>query len=400
MQVCLYVALDGFYISALRALEPELSNRPLVVFDEGLVLDSCPHARLRKILPGTRMSEAKTVLREEGVYQSASVDVFRPFQREWLDRCLDVSDVIEPDTASAAWIDLTGHPKPAEVGYSLVKSLTYFPFPARFGLSISKWVAKQAAVPIQYEDSPCGIPQIELINDPGEYLSGLPTMQLHPVSTAHRERLVFLGYRRIGKVARAPQSLLREQFGKDAFWISKAAQGKIHEFIKPIYPDKSIVKMMRFEPELNSRLTLSACMAEIAGELAFSLNVQDMLASHLRVTVEFSDGTKKSFGRPLGKPIQEATPMRAACQYGLDQIPMDQNVASLQVKLSDLKRSTRVQRSFDHRFNPAEQDAMVSLAKKRISTSYGEKAVVRATELSVPRRVKLLRAWQHATGWH
>jgi len=400
MQAYLYISLEGFYISTLHSLEPDLKSRPLVVTQDRMVIDACPLALNRNIRPGSRLSEAKTVLREQGVYREVATETFQSHQYQWLDECLISSHVIEPETAASAWIDLTGHPQPIEVAHALAKRLSTFPFRLRMGLSCSKWVAKLSANQSEVFDATIDIPQTEWLTDSSAYIKDLPTQALHPVSHANRERLIFLGYRRIGKIAQALPSLLKEQFGADGFSILQAAKGSLHESISPVYPDRSLSESMQFEPELTSKTTIHECMDKIASKVAFALVDQDLLAKHLRVSVEFEGGDIKSFARALGKPIQEATPMRAACRYAMEQFPLEHPVAAIRVLLSSLSPAKRFQRSIDPRWNPTEQQCMIEPAKQRLATQFGEKSLLLASDLVVPRRVRLLRAWQNATGWH
>ncbi|MBX7132364.1 MAG: hypothetical protein K1X67_06775 [Fimbriimonadaceae bacterium] len=173
MAVCLYVALEGFYIGALGALDgqndspcppdefrrrywkatgdpsppnplsppfigemgsfcsrsplpatrhPLPATRPTIVHHEKVVLDACPHAQGRGVRIGMSLSEAKATLYEARFVPYKPED-FAEAREKWLLSCAEVSDVVEPLLDHEALIDLSGHPQPVEIADRLLRRL-------------------------------------------------------------------------------------------------------------------------------------------------------------------------------------------------------------------------------------------------------------------------------------
>ena len=400
MQSILYLALRGFYVTVLHSAETELREKALVVHDNGHVIDSCELAQEKNVHPGTSLSEAKSILREGGSYFAVEPDRYLNAQRDWLNKCLDYSHVIEPESHSSAWIDLNGHPDPLDVATTLFQQLVANGYRLSAGMATSKWVAKLSAQKIDTDAARLGIPQIDPIINPKQYLAALPTQLLYPVSIQARDRLVFLGYRRIGKVLQAPLSALKDQFGKETQLILQAAVGGPFEDVRAEYPPRSLSSQMQFESRVESKLELESACERMAVQLASQLCQLDRLAGHLTMNVDFEDGAVKTFAKTLVKPIQEATPFRALLKAALDQICVESPVVGIRVLLSNLKNADRHQRSLDHRMSRRDTETLLMPVRSRLKSSFGTDSLQLASEMQVPRRIRLLRFWKHATGWH
>lgn len=400
MQSILYLALEGFYVSVLKAADAELREKALVVHDMGVIIDSCDLAKEKKVHPGIPLSEAKSILREGGIYFPVEPDRYLKARNDWLKKCLIASHVIEPESHSSAWIDLSGHPDPLDVATSLFAQLVLNGYMFSAGVATSKWVAKLSAQKIDVDAARLGIPQIEPVVNPKQYLSVLPTQMLFPVSSQARDRLVFLGYRRIGKVLLAPISALKDQFGKETQLILQAAVGGPFEDVRAEYPPHSHSHQLQFESRVESRLELEAACEQIANQLSSQLCQLDRLAGHFMMSIDFEDGAVGTFAKALVKPIQAATPFRALLIAALDQIDVQAPVAGIRILLSNLKSAERHQRSLDHRMSKRDTEVLLQPVRSRLKTSFGSDSLQLASEMQVPRRIRLLRFWKHATGWH
>lgn len=121
MNTILYVRREGFYVSALLARDPSLFGAPLIVHHQGSVLDMNDAASARGIRLGMAEREAKTILRGEGKMIALKPEDFRAEASAWLDLCAEASDTVEPGLPHEAWVDLSGHPRPSETAWELLR---------------------------------------------------------------------------------------------------------------------------------------------------------------------------------------------------------------------------------------------------------------------------------------
>lgn len=364
----------------------------MVVHSAKRVLDASPEALSRKVLLGMGLPEAKAILGEDAVYRECAVGEYMAERDRWLDVCVEFSDGIEPESPATAFIDLSGHPDPADVALRLVRELERrLGWSCLAGLAPAKWVARIAARPVEGAIAP--------VRDPRGFLALLPTAMLAPAPPEHRQRLEFLGYRRIGEVARAPLRVLIEQFGKDGVLIREAAQGRASDRVRPSYPPDSEAERIAFEGGLESQEEIKGALRELAERMSDRLSGRDLEGSTVMLFVEGADDEVLTERKKLSKPVQSAACLRVAFETLFARMSVEQAVTAVRAVMPGLRRAMCRQRCFEPTSVPRERKLAAESALLRVRAAFGDEMVQRASEVEVPRRVKLLRVWQHATGW-
>lgn len=373
---------------------------------------------------------AKTILSKEGGGAAIlpwKAEDYEGRQEEWLGRCVRFSDVIEPVDQHEAFVDLSAHPRPESL---LEKLLRELPEGTRYGVARAKWLARVA----------CGAVSDLAYHDPSAFLDELPTSLLEPVSEESRFRLEFLGYRTAGEVALVPLETLKSQFDKEALVIWQAARGRAGEAVRALYPRAVLGERVCFESAVESREAIDAALDELARRVSEKLVDRDLQGSVLRLWVEGEsfgglgerecrmgsqapepsrvrlrrtsdrnvrptavaltdvqalDNTPLSpVEREFAKPMQSFASVRFALSL---MCQPKEPVVSLRVQLPGLKAANRKQQ----RLYVARTDSQDTLehAVGRVKKLYGEEVILRGSELKLPRRVMVLRAWKDATGW-
>jgi nucleotidyltransferase/DNA polymerase involved in DNA repair len=407
MRWLLYVALPGFY---LHNLGPPPHSGFRVVLHEKRVIEACAGALLRGAYPGMSESEVKTLLQSEAQYLIIDEEQLRPARNAWLDLGLDFADAIEPESPASAWFDLTAHPRPAEVADAflrhLVEKLPYSQLVS--GLASNRWVAKLAAQLIHPGEVPRGIPCIESVTNQAAFLAPLPTERLVPVAPEHRQRLIALGYRRIGEVASAANSLLRRPFGEDALKILASAQGKWPDPIRACYPPASWHTCFQLEEPITNHLVLESIYQDLAEAGSQALIEKDEIARHIWLKLECESGRHASAQRPFGKPTREGRAMNTLLSLigkeawnalQLDNQEVEEGVAAVHLRLLDLIPAPRVPQALPGTYGNRERAIAAETALRRVKGVHGDQAVIPAALITLSRRDQLLRLWRQATGW-
>ena len=386
MYLFAYLNLDQFYIKSHG------TERAVVVHRDGLVLDCNGRARSRGVRPGTSLPEAKATLRGEADFVRYVEEEYIEARDSWLDTCLLFSNGIEHESPASAWVDLSAHPDPGDTAARMASELWMrHGCPVSLGVAPAKWVAKIAAR--RYDPE---ITDVALVRDALSYLTPLPTALLTPVPLAHRERLVFLGYRRIGDVRRAPLSALTEQFGNDGLLVHEAAHGRLCDRVRPNYPLDCVYESRRFEGGVTDRQALEQALRSISTKLADGLQSRDRSATEIQLLFELESGRTLKHVRKLSRPTQSTRSVQAALHYMLSQTEFDERVVAVRAIAPQLKRSDARQLSIEHRTSDSET---MDRAIRSLHAVFGEGSLQRASDVEAPRREKLLRAWKHATGW-
>lgn len=380
MRYILQVALEGFYV---RHLVGEC-ERPLAIVREATVLDANPAARKRGVSVGMEARTARAVAHEIELVPWEAEPFVRA-QERWLDLCAEFTGIIEPQDQHSAYLDLSGHPNPTDVAERLIRALVaQTGLHVRYGAASSKWLAK-----LSTEVGDCAV----AIRDPKTFLADLPVSKLTPISPVHRERLSFMGYRAIHQVLEIPYEVLRAHFGPEAMRIVSAAKGEISQPVQALYPPDSLIESLIFEGSVESLETLELAFKDLAQRVGERLSAKALQGQEMELTVELEDGKTKRETRRFSKPISNARTALASLRLLFEAIA--EPVCSLRVRMTNLQRVKE------------KQGALLGVGRSHdlsafqyVRSVFGDRAVQLASEVSVPRRVRVLREWKNATGWY
>lgn len=389
-----FLSLDQFY-GRHGDGEP-----PHVVLDAGLVLDSNLQARFRGVRPGLTEREARSLLREDGQFETFQACRYLERQHAWLDKCLLYSSRIEPESPASAWIDLSGHPDPASVAASLLHQVwTCLGKPVKVGFAPSKWVAKLSSRLCDASALELGVSDFEPVADVASYLAQLPTQRLTPVPHEHRERLVFLGYRTIGEVAKTPLHLLVGQFGKGGILIHEAATGRYTDGVEARYPLEYIEDEQVFEGGTTDKFVLRGGVIETSADVSAELERRDRLASEIHLVIEVESGAREERRRKMTKPTSRQDALQTVLLYLLDQFTLREPVTHVRVFVPSLATASTKQRTMSDATAALEGRMHVQRAVDKMRSVYGENVIKQAGEIKPERREVVLNAWKRAKGW-
>lgn len=379
MFIC-YARVEGFYA------RPHGGTHPVVVHHDGRVLDACAEARRAKVAPGIALSEAKAIL-PRARWVAYEPEPYREASEAWLDVCAELSDRIEPEMPHAAYLDLSAHARRADLVVGLELALRErLGWRVTCALAPGKWLARLA---VDLE--------VARVDDAATFLDRLPVAMLAPVSPEHRRRLQSLGFRTIGQVARAPLGVLLDQFGDEGIVVHEAARGRGLEPVRADYPERAAFARHAFESPADSRPALDAGLASLAGQLAEVLTKGDLQGQELRAHLEDEDGRITSVSRNPARPIQTSAQALFALRLVVgepERPPLA--IRACMPRLQPRGASQLCLRTVE---SPRQRRQSAEIALRAVRAAFGDDAVQPASELSEPRRIKVLRAWREATGW-
>lgn len=396
MHYLLYAQVPGFYAREWERRDPGRAAEPIVIHAERRVLDANAPAAKMGVRPNMGLDEAKAILQGSGLIVWEE-EPYRIGQRRWLDVLCESSSTVEPDRQDSAWADLSGHPDPFDAALEFANRLAAAgePLP-QIGLGASKWVAKLACEQFGKASRPSWeLAMRAAVESPERFLAPLPVVLMAPVDAAHRERLRFLGYRTIGEAATIPLRTLRSQFGPECERVRLATRGGPSEPIRAAYPLDSVYAGIQFEGGTNDSGVLAEALSAMAKRVASALSSRDAQGATIEWTIEFEQSTvvrRRTFARPIRTMRETAAALRLCLGA------IEQPVFAIGARLPDLKKAQERQSDL-YASRKVGDDLAASRAVDSLRRTFGDQSVVRASEIAVPRRIRVLRAWSHATGW-
>jgi len=402
----LHLHIHEFYArTAIKRLQSEQSVSsgdcpPLIVHRDKAVFD-CVLPGQQVIRCGTPLGVARTLCPEAQclVYRASE---FSAAHTLWLDSLLVYCDSIECHDQHAASMDLSNHPDPMDISAQIVENLfTQHGWKAQSAIAPIKWVAQLATKIPRAETNSDGSFPPQSISNCKQYLAELPTELLLPVSSEVRERLCFLGYRRIGDVQRASEGLLCRYFGTYGRKVFSASHGLLYESLRKDYPRRSIQAAMEFLPPIESAITLRSAINHLVDKLAIQLSSQEKQADEVWLSIQGEERTM-ILKRCSARPLRSTMALRACALPLIDQILSSarDRVVSVRVILPNLKHAERRQEQFHVLLDVKSKKEQMEKTIGTLAASLGDAIVQPASAIELPRRKKVLRVWREATGWH
>ncbi len=374
-----YVQLRGLIVSVFHPVAT-----PAVVSSGRMVLDFNASAAALGAREGMSTREAKSLISDLNVYEF-DAEKCEERRNEWLDIARHYTDEIEAVSPHAAFFDLSKHYDQEDVARLFLDHIERrFSYSYIAGLSPTKWVAQSLAnFPLRVMP----LPGLALFRESVQVLS--------PIDPKFRERLDFLGYRRVGDVQTLPLATLKSQFDGEAMRILLAANGALCDPIYSNYPMPSAHTVRSLVGGCADLQQLDFVLSEMCRELMVELNTRSLDAKEARLIVGLEDD-QIEFATTYARPIRAATALRVSLSR-IIQEKIRQPVYRFCIVLPNLvgaKPRQRTIKGMAYSDTGHVEDALEPLRNK-----LGNYAIHLASEHQEPRRVEVLRAWSKATGW-
>lgn len=332
---------------------------------------------------GLPLKEAKSML--SGVrFVEWNPDDDASLRASWLDGLLEFTDRIEARAPHEAFLDLTGHPDPLSIVPACLEKAK---LPLIAGLGCAKWIAQattHASQPLSQDH--VVRPEISL-----RELS----VNVLPVPREAIERLAFLGYRTVGQVQKATREVLDKQFDSLGMAIHSAARGGQIDPVVTNYPPDTIAVRVYMESPWEDTELRDADLKTLASRMGRALVDKDRAARCLELILVDEQGEQahreRTFSKPLRTGFQIFTALRGLAEEVFPAIEARARVRRLEKAPA---------RQFElARMKVAGVSDSMSDAVEGVRAKFGTASVMAGSEVKLPRRKVVLRAWCDATGW-
>jgi DNA polymerase-4 len=230
------VDLDAFYVSVEQRKDPGLLGKPVIVGgvpgERGVVASASYEARAYGVHAGMPLGQA-AALCPRAVFLHGDHADYAAASAEVLSILGEFAPRVEPVSLDEAFLDLSGCERLHRVGepggpatWLDVAETLHRAVRARAGLSVSIGVGGTRAVAAVAAAlaKPAGALEVPR-GEEAAFLAGLPVERLPGVGPKTREALARFNLHTIGDLARLPEALLEETFGKVGVARSRRARG-------------------------------------------------------------------------------------------------------------------------------------------------------------------------------
>ncbi len=371
-----FCLLEQFYVDQVQKMAT--SSQPLMITFQKQVLDSCPLARAKGVLPGSAVSVAKAILGPQSCGLSWNQQDYIEGQERWLHVCEKYTDAIEPIHQHSAYLDLSAHAQPEDIAAILTRDLQANGFQAKIGIGGNKWIAEMTATH--------GDPGHIALIMPRKYVGGFP-VSLLPCQPSHIKKLTLLGCHRIGDILSIPSQALRAQFGEDATVLRKLALGGDDPYVRAIYPKDTISAVFWPSSPIETTLHLESCLEVVSQRIGDKLEKADKLGHGIGLYLEREDKPPLQRKRTFVKPIFDAITAIHALRSMT--VLLHEPVIAIRAQIIDLKPRQRHQPSLDGPNDSAAKKQKAEQAIQSVQKLFGETAVQPTSAMVTPRQLYL-----------
>lgn len=302
----IHVDMDAFFASVEQLDDPGLRGRPVAVGgdpkERGVVAAASYEARAFGVRSAMPMSQALRLC-PDLVRLSPRFGRYIEISRRVLDILRRWSPLVEPASLDEAYLDVSSCESPASEIATRVREQIRdeLGLTATAGVGPSKLVAKIA--------SDMGKPDGLVVIRPervGTFLAPLPIGRLRGVGPVTEKKLLALGIRTIGDLARAREQRVRARLGSGAAQLLRLARG---EDDSPVVPERRTVSISceRTLPDDTRDLrTLDTLVERFAAEIGASLRSDALAARTIVLKVRYADFTTATRRRTLSHPFDDS----------------------------------------------------------------------------------------------
>lgn len=342
----LHLDMDAFYVNVHLHDHPDDLGQPIAVGgrpdSRGVISSASYEARqfgVRSAMPSAQAVRVCPELKIVG----ANWPRIREFSRQVMAILAEYGEV-EQVSVDEAFVDLSGHPQPAQIAADLPQRIKMETrLPASVGLGTSKLVAKVAS---DY-DKPEGL-TIVLPGEEATFLAPQSVRVISGIGPRTAERLAALDIATCGQLARADAEQLRRRFGREADSLIRRAQGIDHRRVQAERgPAKTISQEWTFNRDVSDATKLREQLAAMSADLAESLRKRHLVAHTVRIKLRWPDFTTFTRQQSLEVGTDDAaTILRYAEALWRDNWPANQPVRLIGVAVGSLREVEERQLGF------------------------------------------------------
>ncbi len=311
-RVIVHVDMDAFFAAVEQMDHPEYRGKPVVVGADpmagrgrGVVSTASYEARQYGIHSAMPISRAYRLC-PQAIYVRGRYSRYRELSRKIMDILKTFTPIIQQISIDEAFLDLTGrvkdHAEAEHAGRRIKQKIREETgLTASLGIATNKFVAKIASD----LEKPDGL----TVCPPGEekqFLADLPIRKLWGVGEKTAKKLMRMGFRTIGDIAKTDQLDLVRQLGSWGLQLWKLANGIDNRPVSGTSVRKSISEETTFLEDVDDPQIIEETLKKIAEGLAHSMRQKGIKGRTVTLKIRLEDFETHTRSQTLPEFINEA----------------------------------------------------------------------------------------------
>ncbi len=265
----IHIDMDAFFASVEQRDNPDLKGKPVAVgsgSDRGVVAAASYEARPFGVRSAMASVKAKRLC-PDLIFVPHRFDVYRSVSRQIREIFHQHSDLVEPLSLDEAYIDVTPENGGDKMGIGLATQIAEMirasiaketGLTASAGVSYNKFLAKIASD----QNKPDGICVIKP-HQGAAFVARLPVRRFHGVGPKTAERMAKMEIHNGADLRSKDLGFLKENFGKSAGYLFRAARGVDHRPVSSNRTRKSISAERTYGRDLVAEVDLQTELERI-----------------------------------------------------------------------------------------------------------------------------------------
>lgn len=373
----MHVDMDAFFASVEMLDRPELCGQPVIVGGQSLrgVVSTCSYeARRYGVHSAMPITQAHRLC-PQGIFVPVRMTRYKEVSEQIMAIFHELSPLVEQLSIDEAFLDVSGmellYGSSRAVGELAKQRIkNEIGITASVGLAPNKFLAKLAS-DLQKPDGFTVIAH----EAAREFIAPLPVGKIFGVGRAAQQSLLQFGIERIGQLAEADESVLRQVFGKNALRVQRLACGLDYRPVISESEPKSIGREMTYDEDLH---TLEEChrqlllLSELVG---YRLRGKGCYGRTLTLKIKYSDFSVQSRSITSESDITSDEQIYQLATQLLAQSPLKKSVRLLGVTVSGLASGESLSLNFAEDERQQKRSKLTDALKAR----FGEKIIHRGS---------------------
>ncbi len=383
----LHIDLDAFFCSVEELLDPDLRGKVFAVGgspESRGVVSSCSYAA-RNLGIHSAMPVKTALLKAPGLKLiHGHYEKYQFYSKKVMEILCDTTPLVEQISIDEAFIDVTDMPQMGkEIAFSLQKRiLDETGLPCSIGIASNKLVAKIATniakSSYQGDQTPRAVLEVPAGGE-AEFLAPLPIKELWGIGKKSVPRFIQMGYKTIGDLAKASDTLLEKQVGNLALTLKKRAAGIDSRPVGNEEEIKSISNEVTFGNDIADRNEIERTLRVLSEKVAYRLRRQGLSGRTIRLKIRWPDFETHTRQFSLGQPTNHDTVIYQSILQLLYEIwKPDMKVRLLGVAVANLSTTVQQLSILDSNFQ--KEDSLLQ-AMDEIKERFGKRMIVRGWDL-------------------
>lgn len=302
----IHLDMDAFYAAIEQRDNPALRGKPVIVGgdpDRRGVVSTCSYEARKYGVHSAMPSKTAMRLCPHAVFVYPRFDAYKEASRQFMNICMEYTDLIEPLSLDEAFLDVTENKKNMRSATHIAQEIRKRIFSetgltASAGVSYNKFLAKTASE----INKPDGLAVIKP-GDADKFLETLYIGKFFGVGKVSEKKMIALGINNGLDLKSADLEKLTKHFGKAGRFYYDIVRGIDNRPVCPYRERKSYGREITLDEDIIDMDQIHSILREIAEELEAAFERKNLRGKTITLKVKYFDFQLSTRSTTLDSPV-------------------------------------------------------------------------------------------------